>query len=633
MADKFKPINGIKWFCQTTLPAIYDDTLTDAQIMARIKYGYNQMARQYNELPAYLQDLINQLVIDTTGDTGQITGAAWGYNEIPPTVPPVIREYQSFYLFKLPTGKTLMVDTGWHFEDQQVLDFFTEMGVDHLDYIYLTHFHEDHCGNFGFICTNIECTNATLFLPPYVDAVVAPDEYNNEQAVLAVAGNKQMDIIRPNVEGYTFSADANVTFSFYNVDHTSYYASDNFDYNNCSLCMQMQYKDNSFFFTGDVMEEAQAHLAVVAPKVTASDMAHHGSNTFINKDYFARLSPNFLVAENGRGAASISGNDNYLNRYSAENLLAQRHGIYVYPTSKGMTLAAGIYYVVPIVLNSHGVFFFTDALTMEREGKYNFAMGDATEQAAAHNTTLAVDDFTDEIEGNSRNVFVTPASGYAIRPKTNTNFAGLADIIKSNSASSLQSLASTDATKDVYRAIAWFYNGVGYDTILASLYRAAGQTTVKDAQNMSGRNFYQKTVAVNTAAGTNRYTFNTSETRYFGDNAEISAGGIKILKSGLYKISVAYIGSQVGDGESVYRFRFGKAEDASNIDERSEYGVCLSGIAPDGIHVHGYAENVVWLSANDMLYLDSLCDLSGSIRCRLELLSYSTNKTTADLFD
>ncbi|MBQ8342222.1 MAG: MBL fold metallo-hydrolase [Clostridia bacterium] len=159
----------------------------------------------------------------------------------------------------------LMIDTGTVTERHTLQNALRKRGIKHIDYLLLTHPHEDHIGNARMVVETY--TVGSLLVSP-----VECEEL--DWRLVAEAAERTHVPIRPVASGMTFPlGDATVEILLA-VDHAE-------DLNNASVVLTVTFGETRFLFTGDNETEGETLLlSNVAPERLDCDFlkaGHHGS--------------------------------------------------------------------------------------------------------------------------------------------------------------------------------------------------------------------------------------------------------------------------------------------------------------------------------------------------------------------
>lgn len=202
-------------------------------------------------------------------------------------------------IIKTIGGKVIMIDTGVADNYVNIKNFLDEIEVEKIDYLIISHFHPDHCGNLADLMDDFDFSETVCFLPITPDSTVYSTPNSLAQTVLSLLANNE--IIYPN-DG-TFTVD-NLTLEFINSTATdlTYYTTNNMDYNNCSICTYIKDRDVTLFYSGDILAQAQARLVTLNKLQNANfyKSEHHGVNGATSSDYLKHFTPSIVMVTNDK---------------------------------------------------------------------------------------------------------------------------------------------------------------------------------------------------------------------------------------------------------------------------------------------------------------------------------------------
>lgn len=222
----------------------------------------------------------------------------------------------------------MLVDTGSASAEGVSTGFMDQLGVDHLNYLVLTHPHEDHIGNASEVLQSVS-----------VGAVYMTAEESDSNVY-----QNAMDLIW---EQGLDSVIAEAGDVFY-LDEASVYvvnpSQDHDDVNDDSLCLKVVYGDTSFLFTGDAEAPAEQDMAD-GYDISADvlKVGHHGSANSSIDEFLAAVRPSVAVISVGEDNSYDHPTEEALTRlseYGADIYRTDESGT-VYIHSDGNTLTIG----------------------------------------------------------------------------------------------------------------------------------------------------------------------------------------------------------------------------------------------------------------------------------------------------
>lgn len=183
----------------------------------------------------------------------------------------------------------MIIDAGNNGYGTVVKAYLQSLEIEKLDYVIGTHPDADHIGGLDVVIYNFDC--GMVFMP---DCTKDTKTYDD---VVQNCENKNYKITSP-VAGTEYKL-GEATFTIIAPLHYDY--DDN--YNDCSIAIRMEYGDNSFLFTGDCEEAAEADLLESGCELDADlfKLAHHGSRTANTEEFLKVVTPAYCVVSCGEG--------------------------------------------------------------------------------------------------------------------------------------------------------------------------------------------------------------------------------------------------------------------------------------------------------------------------------------------
>ena len=186
-----------------------------------------------------------------------------------------------------PNGRAAMFDTGGvreHTFDvggRVVVPYLKHFGVTKLDYIFLSHSHEDHCEAVGSILKKIP-----------VDHIITSHEplsfYANAFGMSET--DPDLNVLRPAIDGETFDLDGVTIDVIYSPPFNAGGGANEF-----SNVYRARYGQASFLFTGDLIVEGEREILNRNIKSTVLKVGHHGSTTSSSEEFISAVEPQYAV--------------------------------------------------------------------------------------------------------------------------------------------------------------------------------------------------------------------------------------------------------------------------------------------------------------------------------------------------
>ena len=215
-------------------------------------------------------------------------------------------------------GQHMLIDTGTAAQREAVIATLAEQGIKHLDYLLITHPHEDHYGNARSVLETY--TVGRLLLP----AIAVEDA---AYALVTEAAERRGVPVQTVGDGMVFSlGNASCTLLVAMQDEANV--------NNESTVLRVALGACVLLFTGDIESEAEAALVERYAGFLDCDflkLAHHGSDTAGTEVFLAACTPTL--------AAVSCGEDNeYGFPHAAVLQRLEAHGTQLYRTDTEGTL-------------------------------------------------------------------------------------------------------------------------------------------------------------------------------------------------------------------------------------------------------------------------------------------------------
>ena len=198
-------------------------------------------------------------------------------------------------LVVFPTGELMLIDAGMPDYVPVLIRNLERLGVTRLDYLMISHPHDDHAGGVytpGGIPEHFEIGKAF-----YNGAYNAHwSDPHRLESVLA-AHNVPLETVS---EGWTLDiGEVRLRAISPSAETAGQYFTTTDDINNSSIVLRMDYRDFSALFTGDIYKLKEAELVREKPELLDVDllkMPHHGNGTSNSKGFAAAVTPKLAVA-------------------------------------------------------------------------------------------------------------------------------------------------------------------------------------------------------------------------------------------------------------------------------------------------------------------------------------------------
>lgn len=193
-----------------------------------------------------------------------------------------------------PHGRAVLIDTGGSYNsaafdmgERVVAPYLKHYGVTVIDYLILTHGHQDHAGGAAGVAANIKVNNIMLAREAY------------SPPVRALLRSGQGAAVIPTYTGQAFALDG-VLFTIIHTTGSSMQNGETATGNEVSSVIRVSYGHHSFLVTGDLEARGEAELLAegVSPS-TVLKVGHHGSKTSTTPLFLQAVNPSFAVISAG----------------------------------------------------------------------------------------------------------------------------------------------------------------------------------------------------------------------------------------------------------------------------------------------------------------------------------------------
>lgn len=293
-----------------------------------------------------------------------------------------------FYFSRYPDG-------GTYNDARTTYNYALSLGISHFDYAIISHFHEDHCGGFGYCLKNgLIDSNTKVYVNTYVDwsRVNATDTVNMEakayqnEFINTLIPTYQLNVAQPTLLQSITIDNARIQFSNTGELFSQYYAlypSTDFIYNNFCLVAQIYSGGESILLPADCQRDAQSiNLNYFYPANIVS-ANHHGTDQDAYMPYLDKVQPNYWIFNMGESLVSTlweisaiawyahySGAKSFVTGFDGNMIVnisplstvnaiphaPQKKSPYINAGFASASLTSGTDYKIPLLLNDSAIF-------------------------------------------------------------------------------------------------------------------------------------------------------------------------------------------------------------------------------------------------------------------------------------
>ena len=185
-------------------------------------------------------------------------------------------------------SSNMLIDTGTNASTSSLISYLTNQNIKKINYLVLTHPHEDHIGGADVIIKGFDI--GTVYMPKVTSNT------KTFKDVVSAMNSKGLKATSPNPGD---------TFKFGNANCTilSPINSNSKDLNTYSIVMKIVFGNNKFIFTGDAQASNEEDMINKGYDLSADvlKVGHHGSNTSTSQAFLDKVKPKYAVISVGKG--------------------------------------------------------------------------------------------------------------------------------------------------------------------------------------------------------------------------------------------------------------------------------------------------------------------------------------------
>ncbi len=216
-------------------------------------------------------------------------------------------------------GEYMLIDAGDNSKGTAVQNYLTKQGVKTLKYVVGTHPDADHIGGMDVVLYKFDCN--TVIMPD-----VTSDTATYRDVLDAMKAKGYRNTVSKPGNSYTLG-DARFVIAGPGKAYE--------DTNNNSIVIRMTHGDNSFLFTGDMEEQAEADIlqGKVSLQADVLKVGHHGSSSSSSEAFLEAVSPSYAVISCGE-------DNSYGHPHSQTLNVLRKMGVQVFRTDEQGTITA-----------------------------------------------------------------------------------------------------------------------------------------------------------------------------------------------------------------------------------------------------------------------------------------------------
>ncbi|NCC86263.1 MAG: MBL fold metallo-hydrolase [Clostridia bacterium] len=213
-------------------------------------------------------------------------------------------------IFIKSSSGNMLIDAGEKGNDEKILSYLHNQGVDTIDYLVATHPHSDHIGSMPKVIAGLKVKNVIM---PELSEINMPTTKGYENFLIAVKSSGAKVIVAEAAKEYLMG---DVSFVVLSPSQQSK------NLNNMSVVIKLSYKNTDFLFMGDAEQEIEQELIEKGYDISADvlKIGHHGSETSSTEIFLKSVKPSFAIISCGEDNSYNHPNINVLKTLETYNI-------------------------------------------------------------------------------------------------------------------------------------------------------------------------------------------------------------------------------------------------------------------------------------------------------------------------
>lgn len=184
--------------------------------------------------------------------------------------------------FLLEKGQlNVLVDCGSSSEAKNLVNSIKKRNIEKIDYVFITHPHEDHMGGMLEIIRNFQVDKIVV---PKINTIKIKAKWYNKLMATIKDGKYELEIAKESKIYYLDDVEIKI------ISGVSYKGT---NLNNYSTVLKISYGQNSIIMTGDAEKQIEKEIlrADENIKATILKVGHHGSKTATTQEFLDAIKP------------------------------------------------------------------------------------------------------------------------------------------------------------------------------------------------------------------------------------------------------------------------------------------------------------------------------------------------------
>lgn len=184
---------------------------------------------------------------------------------------------------------TVLIDAGERGNEDNVIEYLHNYGVDELDYVVATHPHSDHVGSLDEVIEAFKVKNVIM---PRLTEVNTPSNFIYSDLLKAVKASKTKVVAAKAGSEYALGDAVMTVLGPVNQSE---------NLNNMSVVVRVDYGESSFLFQGDAEIDEENDILETGADIDCDvlKVGHHGSYTSSSANYLKKVTPEIAVISCG----------------------------------------------------------------------------------------------------------------------------------------------------------------------------------------------------------------------------------------------------------------------------------------------------------------------------------------------
>lgn len=185
-------------------------------------------------------------------------------------------------------SRNMLIDAGTNAAEEAVVNYIQKQGISKIDYLVLTHPHEDHIGGADKVIETFSI--GTVYMPKVTDTT------QTFKSVVAAMNSKNLKAVTPQI-GSSFKLGEASCMILGPVNTQKN------DLNTYSIVLKITFGNTKFLFTGDAQSSNEEAMINRGYDLTADvlKVGHHGSHTSTSQEFLNKVKPEYAVISVGKG--------------------------------------------------------------------------------------------------------------------------------------------------------------------------------------------------------------------------------------------------------------------------------------------------------------------------------------------